>query len=391
MFFLLPIRTSISPRRAPYANYALIILNFIVFFLSWIPFAAKGQDNLRSWVDTFMLIPAHPYIWQFISYAFLHGGVMHILGNMYFLWLFGRSVNEKLGNIGYITFYLAGAVFSGIGHTLFSSNPCLGASGAIAAVTGAYLALFPHTWITVFYMFFFIWDTLEIKAFYLIGLKLILWDNIVARTTANVAYDAHLWGYGFGTLAMFIMLGLGLIASTHRDLWYMAMQWNRRRRYRDTIAGGYDPFGAGRVKKVNARQRATQEVDKEKYNKIQSLRSDISERMSQRNIPVATEKYLELIEVDNTQLPAMQHLLDIANQLTSENKYSQAAEAYQKFVNNYKSYQYIEQVELMLGILYGRYLKKPDTAKTYLESARTKLSSPDQLKMCDDELAKLKE
>ena len=62
---------------------------------------------------------------------------MHILGNMYFLYLFGNNVNDKLGNVGYTAFYLAGAIFSGIGHCLLSTSPVLGASGAVAAVTGA--------------------------------------------------------------------------------------------------------------------------------------------------------------------------------------------------------------------------------------------------------------
>lgn len=391
MFFLLPIRTSIRPRRTPYANYALIILNVIIFLLSWMPFHGKGQDNLRSWIDLFMLVPVRPHIWQFVTYAFLHGGLAHILGNMYFLWLFGRNVNDKLGNLGYLTLYLAGAVCSGIGHSLFSQNPCLGASGAVAAITGAYFALFPQTLITVFYAFFYIWDAIEIKALYLIGLKLILWDNVFERSIPNVAYDAHLSGYTFGIGAMFLMLALKLIDSTNTDIFYMVRQWNRRRQYRDVVAGDYDPFGAGKVKKVNARQVKIKKIDKEKEERINTLRRDISKRMSQRNIPAATEKYLELIAVDDTQLLARQHLLDIANQLTSENKYTESAQAYQKFVDNYTGYEYIEQVELMLGVLYARYLKKPDLAKKYLESAQNKLSSPDQRKMCEEELAKLKD
>jgi len=161
---------------------------------------------------------------------------MHIIGNMFFLYLFGNNVNDKLGHIGYLCLYLAGAVFSGIGHTLLSSNPVLGASGAVATVTGAYLVLFPQTLITVFYWFFYFIDTLEISALYFIGFKLIFWDNVVERRIANVAHEAHLSGYAFGISAMLVMLAAGLIGSSRFDLWAMIKRWNQRRRYRDCMA-----------------------------------------------------------------------------------------------------------------------------------------------------------
>ena len=115
---MLPIRTSISPRKTPYANYALIVINVAIFVLSSRlaidPRTGERGTILLPWAQQFMLTPARPYLWQFVSYAFLHSGLMHILGNMYFLYIFGNNVNDKLGNIGYVCFYLAGAVFSGI-------------------------------------------------------------------------------------------------------------------------------------------------------------------------------------------------------------------------------------------------------------------------------------
>ena len=150
--------------------------------------------QFRPWVHQFMLYGERPYLWQFVSYAFLHGGLMHIVGNMFFLYLFGNNVNDKLGNLGYVCFYLSGAVFSGVGHILTGGGAVLGASGAVAAVTGAYLVLFPQTLITVLFWFFFI-GTWEVPALYLILLKMILFDNVIARGSALVAYEAHLAGY----------------------------------------------------------------------------------------------------------------------------------------------------------------------------------------------------
>ncbi len=180
--FILPIRTSIRPWRTPYVNYGLIIANVIIFSLTYWPHRNPFTGTvgiLRPWAEQFMLTPVRPYLWQFVSYAFLHGGLMHIVGNMYFLYLFGNNVNDKLGSVGYLCFYLAGGVFSGIGHTLISSSPVLGASGAVAAVTGAYLVLFPQTLITVLYWFLFI-GTMEWSALYFIAFKLIVWDRLHA-------------------------------------------------------------------------------------------------------------------------------------------------------------------------------------------------------------------
>ncbi len=103
MIFVLPIRTSIRPWRTPYTNYALIAINIFIFALPFI--SPVSHEEL---LETFMLTPVRPQTWQFITYAFLHSSFMHIFGNMFFLYLFGNNVNDKLGNVGYLCFYLAG-------------------------------------------------------------------------------------------------------------------------------------------------------------------------------------------------------------------------------------------------------------------------------------------
>jgi len=345
-------------------------------------------EPLRPWAEQFMLTPVRPYLWQYVSYAFLHGGFLHIFFNMFFLYLFGNNVNDKLGTIGYLCFYLAGAVFAGIGHTILHVNPVLGASGAVATVTGAYLVLFPQTLITVIYWFFFI-GTMEVPALYFIAFKLILVDNIIARFPGSIAYDAHLSGYAFGILAMLVMLATGLIGSGHFDLWAMIKRWNQRRRYRNVVSSGCDPFtGRTRTRRIKVKEVKTP-AQKQREQKIKQLRNDIDSRIAQRNLPAAAELYLQLMEFDSTQVPPRQYLLDIANQLASDNKHAESAQAYEKFLTHYGSYEYVEQVELMLGILYSRYLNKRDLAVKHLQVAAQKLSDPGQLKMCREELDKL--
>ncbi len=394
MFFILPFRTSIRPRRTPYVNYGLIILNFVIFAASMtyvvIPQTGERVLVLRSWAQIMKLTPVHPEVWQFVTYAFLHGNYMHIIGNMFFLYVFGRNVNDKLGNIGYLSFYLAGAVFSGLGHSLLSSTPVIGASGAVAAVTGAYLVLYPKTLITVFYWFFYIIDTADFLALYFIALKLILWDNVIERGMADVAYDAHLWGYATGMLSMLAMLALGLLRSDTFDLWAMLKHRYRRYRYQSVVAKGYDPFNAMGKKKVKAREVKKKDFSSDKAEHINGLRRDVSKRVSEKNISAAANTYLELIKLDAEYIPNRQNLLDIANQLASENYHTEAAAAYEKFISNYESYEYLEQVQLMLGLIYARYLDKNDQAVQHLETALKKLSDVSQVKMCKEELEKLK-
>ena len=386
MIFVLPIRTSIRPWRTPYTNYALIAINIFIFALPFItPFTHEQI------LGTFMLTPARPQTWQFISYAFLHSGFMHLFGNMFFLYLFGNNVNDKLGNVGYLCFYLAGAIFSAIGHSLLRFSPVVGASGAIAAVTGAYLVLFPQTLVTVFYWFIYFIDTFEVSALFFIAFKMIFWDNIVERRITNVAYDAHLCGYVFGILSMLGLLAVGIISQSPFDLWAMIKRWNRQRIYRDVVTAGYDPFAGQRVMKTpGAKEVALSPQQQQEQEKIQQLRDAISSRILERNLAASAAIYLELVRLDSSQILPRQQLLDIANQLVSEGKHTEAAQAYEFFLAAYGNYEYSEQIELMLGLLYSRYLDKPTEALRHLEAAAGKLTDPGQTKMCQEEIAKLR-
>lgn len=397
---LLPIRTNIRPRRTPYANYAFIAINVIMFVLSYGGRYRYGIGGewidlpIRPWAVHWLLVPAIREYWQYLTYAFLHGSVIHILGNMFFLYLFGNNINDKLGNLWYTLFYLLGAIVSGLGHAAAnwsSFTPTLGASGAVAAVTGAYLVLFPQTLITIIYWFFF-FGTVEVPALYFIGLKMILIDNVIAANTTGVAYDAHLAGYAFGISATLLLLATRLVSGTNFDLWAMIRRWNRRRHYRDVVASGYDPFtgrGAGQRKSVAAREVKKTAEEMQREAEVHEIRNGIGRWIAQRNLAAAADLYVALMRVDKDQVLPRQYLLDIANQLASDHRSAEAARAYEQFLTHYGTYQHAEQVELMLGIIYSRYLHNAEEAVKHLQNAAARLSDPGQLKMCRDELARL--
>jgi membrane associated rhomboid family serine protease len=394
---IFPYRTNIRPYRTPYMNYALILANVLIFAITYGPVARAAGGTalgLRPWAEQFMLTPASPYLWQFITYAFLHGGMLHIGGNMFFLYLFGDNVNDKLGHINYLCFYLASAILSGLGHMLITggTNPILGASGAIAAVTGAYLVLFPKSLVTVIYWFFII-GTFDVPAIYFIGLKAILLDNIIARETANagvsIAYEAHLSGYAFGILSMLLLLATNVVSASHFDLWSLAKQWNRRRQYRDVVQGGYNPY-TGTMEPQLGTGGTRPPLDKHLQEKVMALRTEIAALITTGNLTAATDKYLALIAIDPLQILPKQYLLDIANQLMASGKHAESAAAYERFLVHYSTYEYIEQVELILGILYARYLSNPELAIKHLETAKKGIHDQGQLKMCETELQRLK-
>src|SRR5690606_18721566 len=144
-----PIRTDAPIRHRPWMNWLLIFGNVVAFV---------AQRNVwpGGQTPTLLLDPDGVQILHFFTYQFLHGDAMHLIGNMLFLYIFGNNVNDRMGHVGYLAFYLAGGVFAGVGHLLTSHAQVLGASGSVAAVTGAFLVLFPRSYVTVVYLFIFI-------------------------------------------------------------------------------------------------------------------------------------------------------------------------------------------------------------------------------------------
>jgi outer membrane protein assembly factor BamD (BamD/ComL family) len=139
---------------------------------------------------------------------------------------------------------------------------------------------------------------------------------------------------------------------------------------------------------VDAREVATP-ADQERQVKVDQIRHEIARWLAQRNVAAAADQYLELMRLDPGQVLPRQSLLDVANQLASDRRPAEAARAYEQFLTYYGTYEYSEQVELMVGILYSRYLNDPQQAIQHLQRAAERLSDPGQLKMCRDELARL--
>jgi membrane associated rhomboid family serine protease len=203
---MFPVSDVIPSRTVPYVTVAIIAVNVLVFFyqLSLPPVA------LEQFVGRFAVVPAWFWWPSIFTSQFLHSGWMHILWNMIYLWIFGDNVEDRLGHFRFVFFYLGAGAAAALLQILFnpsSSVPMLGASGAIAAVMGAYFVLYPQSRVltAIFLVFFF--DLVEIPALFFLGIWFLLQlvNGLGSLGVANAAaggtaFWAHIGGFAVGAV-----------------------------------------------------------------------------------------------------------------------------------------------------------------------------------------------
>lgn len=375
---LLPIRTDSPLRRTPYVNWGLILLNV---------FASIAQLKFEGVTSHCHLDPTDPKIYQFFTYQFMHGGIGHLLSNMLFLYIFGNNVNDKLGNVAYLAFYLAGGVFAGVAYMFFGGNvPMIGASGSVSAITGAFLVLLPQTRITVLFFFVLI-GIFEIPSLWFI-LAFFLLDvfNQFAPMGFGggdaVAYGAHIGGSIFGFTVSVFLLWLRLLPRDLFDAVALIDRWNRRRQHRDMVSRGFDPFAP-----QPARERTKPDP---RFDQIQELRAAISEAIAHDKLADASQLYVRLLSIDPQQVLSRRTQLDVANDLFAKEQYPSAAAAYEAYLRQYtRSNEAIDQVQLMLGLIYARYVPNRPRAKELLTSAVNSLTGEREREIARMELQKM--
>ncbi|HEY8751308.1 MAG TPA: rhomboid family intramembrane serine protease [Tepidisphaeraceae bacterium] len=392
---IIPLRTDSRLHSTPYMNWALIAANVLAFVFVQHFSTAGGHWGFdfrvvnRRLTTALELSPDVPDVKTFITYAFMHGGFMHLLGNMLFLYIFGNNVNDKMGHAGYLAFYLSGAVLSGIAFILMESHHqgVIGASGAVASVTGAYLVLFPRSNVTIVYFWYF-FGKYELPSLWFIlffFIKDIVLNSFNFGPAENVAHAAHIGGTIFGFTLCVILLALRLLPRDQFDLVAVIKQWNRRRQYRDMVRGGYNPFDS------TPRQRPGQPPPPPdpRQEHIMNVRGAILDAIARHDIPTAAELYLQLIAADPQQVLPKQAQLDVANQLAGENRYTEAAQAYETLLRVYPKTEQIEQLELMLGLIYSRYLSQYDRSMHFLQRALLRLHEESALTLARDEIKRI--
>ena len=208
---MFPVSDVIPSRTVPFVTVGLIIANALVFLYQ----VSLGPVELRAFMSAWAVVPAWFWWPSLLSSQFLHAGWMHIIWNMVYLWIFGDNVEDRLGHVRYLIFYLGAGAAAGLLQVLFnpfSGIPMVGASGAIACVMGAYFVLYPQSRVltAVFIVIFF--DLVEIPAVFFLGIWFLMQllsgvgslgaDNAAGGGTA---FWAHIGGFVVGAAIGFVL------------------------------------------------------------------------------------------------------------------------------------------------------------------------------------------
>ncbi len=221
---MFPLQTSIPVRSVPLVTWLLVGINCLVFFIEIsLPPPVRAQV-----IQLFGMVPArfvHPEwahwvgypdnYWPFVTSMFLHGGWLHLIGNMWTLVVFGRNMEDELGSVRFAVFYLLCGIASGLVHTALNADsviPAIGASGAIAGVMGAYLVRFPHSRVVVMIPILFIPLIFDFLAVFYLGYWFLLQLFSTFLSIANthggggIAFSAHVGGFVAGMLLLPLFL-----------------------------------------------------------------------------------------------------------------------------------------------------------------------------------------
>ncbi len=206
---MIPLRDTIRSRHFPIVTWLLLGANTIVFVFQ----LTLGSDALENFVGSFALVPAswmQDPVWftlTLFSSMFMHAGWFHFLSNMWTLYIFGDNVEDRMGPVGFLSFYLLSGVAAGLMQTFvdpFSAIPLLGASGAIAGVMGAYILLYPRARVVTLIPLFIFFTTINIPAIFFLGFWFVsqLFSGLASlgATMGGVAWWAHIGGFMFGLI-----------------------------------------------------------------------------------------------------------------------------------------------------------------------------------------------
>ena len=238
---MIPIATDQAPRRTPVVTIALILTNALAY-LVMLQAIRGSEDGMGSFVFRWGLSRAAFEWWQPVTYLFVHdsGSLWHLAGNMIFLWAFGSAVEGRMRHGGFLAFYLLGGIAAGLVQIYQSGAPVIGASGAVSAVTGAFIVLFPRARVSVLFLI----SVIPVPAMLLVALYFMMdLFGAMGAGRGGVGYLAHITGTVYGMTVTLALIGVGAIKRTDMDLLYLLRQWKRRREMRAALTGSQAAVG----------------------------------------------------------------------------------------------------------------------------------------------------
>jgi len=204
---MIPLKDNIPTYKFPLFNYFFLFSNSIIFIYElFLPFPKLKELFLKAGFIPYDFFHSPlTNLPNLITSIFLHGGWVHFIGNMLYLYIFGDNVEDILGHFSYLIFYISSGIFASLTQAIFSFSskiPMIGASGAIAGVLGIYFVFFPFSKVLTLVPFFFFWQIIGIPAFFFLGLWFLIqvWSGIfsLGSSFTNIAFFAHIGGFLYG-------------------------------------------------------------------------------------------------------------------------------------------------------------------------------------------------
>lgn len=416
----IPLRTEIETRRPPLVTPLLVLLNGLALLVI-LGGERLGRLDPGPILESLALHRSGFRWWQPITYQFLHDlrSIWHLLFNMLFLWVFGCAVEERLGRIGFLAFYLAGGAISGMAHIAISPNPVIGASGAVAACSGAFLALFPRAQIKVLFIFLLI-GIVHVPAALFIGLYIVFnlvmqFSSLLGAAEERVAYMAHLAGYAYGFVLCLGLLAAGLLPRRDVDVWYLITQAQRRRAMRQAMTEAQR--GVERLRRRSspgaqrprlgpsgasgAPGRPTTAVApppppspaplalEHEAPAAKAARREIEACFARLDVAGAADAYARLLSLNPAALLPEPRLLDVANQFLADGRNDLAASCYERLLGSFPRSDRADEVRLLLATIWTRRIPQPSKARPLLEALRPRLRDAAHLALADQLLREL--
>lgn len=368
----LPIGDDNPNERTPFVHYAILGVNALVFLYMLTLSRADGFAFVMRWG----LIPADFRMLNLFTSLYVHAGILHLAGNMLFLWIVGDNVEDRLGHVGYFIFYHAAGAAASLAHVAFvpgSELPLVGASGAISAIMGAYAVFFPNARIKIWYwVFLFFMNVVYVSAKWAVGLWFLLQLLLFAMGGGSgVSYDAHIGGLVFGVGVAFALKKL--VLKPHdpvRRIVTPAGVMSTGGSFAET--GVADDLGHG-LSSADAIERA-----------LDAGRADVAFRMFGRVTGAPTSEPLP-----------EEALADLGNALITSSAYGNAARVYEELLQRYPDGEYSAEAAFRLGTIQSRVFEDYLHARDHLvyahrahEDANRRAQALDELRRIDAVLRK---
>lgn len=407
---MVPLGTDRPLRGQTVVTWVLIVLTVGAFvaqlLLGWL--TPEGREQvatlfaLRPWEGAGGVV-GDPrgsgfHWWTLLTYQFLHADWWHLAGNMLFLWVFGPNIEDRFGKLGFALFYLIGGAISGALHVALSHAGAIGASGAIAGCTGAYLVMFPRTTIRVFSLLIVV-GMLMVPAWWFIGLS-VVWDLVAQGSgeRTGVAHLAHLAGYAFGATVSFGLLWAKVLPREPYDVFSMARQAYRRQQIKSAAAGQQRAmdrkWAKGKpVGTVSAVSNGKAAAEATRTAELAAARAEVSRLLSEGDLNAAGAAYKQLAErfepVGGVTVLSRKNQYELASHFYLTEDHPAAVYAFERFLESYPKDAEAPQIRLLLGRINARYLNDPVRAKTLLTEAMAGLRDDGAREMARRELEAL--